>query len=97
MAADRVMKARVAELTPRQREVVRLTSLGCTVNEIAKILKIAPSTADNHRSRAMKILGTDRAVLLARIAIKYRISSMQDRLAAPERKRRGRRKDVWNN
>lgn len=96
MATSDQMKARIALLTPRQREVVRLTSLGCTVNEIAKILGIAPSTADNHRSRAMKILGTDRAVLLARIAIKYNISSMRDRLTAAERRRRGRRKDVWN-
>lgn len=96
MATSAQMKSRIAALTPRQREVVRLTSLGCTVNEIAKILNIAPSTADNHRSRAMKILGTDRAVLLARIAIKYNISSMRDRLTAAERRRRGRRKDVWN-
>jgi hypothetical protein len=44
----------------------------------------------------MKILGTDRAVLLARIAIKFNISSMRDKLTAAEKKRRGRRKDVWN-
>jgi DNA-binding CsgD family transcriptional regulator len=91
-----VIKERIAELTPRQREVVRLTSLGCTVNEIAKILDIAPSTADNHRSRAMKILGTDRAVLLARIAMKYKISSLSDKMTAAEKKKRGKRKDVWN-
>jgi DNA-binding CsgD family transcriptional regulator len=96
MAASDKIKSRISTLTPRQREVVRLTSLGCTVNEIAKILDIAPSTADNHRSRAMKILGTDRAVLLARIAIKFNISSMRDKLTAAEKKRRGRRKDVWN-
>jgi DNA-binding CsgD family transcriptional regulator len=90
------MKERIAELTPRQREVVRLTSLGCTVNEIAKVLGIAPSTADNHRSRAMKILGTDRAVLLARIAMKYKISSLSDKMTLAEKKKRGRRKDVWN-
>ena len=90
------MKTRIDSLTPRQREVVRLTSLGCTVNEIAKVLNIAPSTADNHRSRAMKILGTDRAVLLARIAIKYKISSMNDKMSLAERKKRGKRKDVWN-
>lgn len=90
------MKERITELTPRQREVVRLTSLGCTVNEIAKVLGIAPSTADNHRSRAMKILGTDRAVLLARIAMKYKISSLSDKMTAAEKKKRGRRKDVWN-
>jgi DNA-binding CsgD family transcriptional regulator len=93
--SDRI-KERVAELTPRQREVVRLTSLGCTVNEIAKVLGIAPSTADNHRSRAMKILGTDRAVLLARIAMKYKISSLSDKMTLAEKKKRGRRKDIWN-
>jgi DNA-binding CsgD family transcriptional regulator len=91
-----VMKDRVKSLTPRQREVVRLNSLGCTVEEIAKILKIAPSTADDHRARAMKILGTDRAVLLARVAMTYGISSMSDKLTAPEKKKRGKRKDVWN-
>jgi DNA-binding CsgD family transcriptional regulator len=91
-----IVKERVGELTPRQREVVRLTSLGCTVNEIAKILDIAPSTADNHRSRAMKILGTDRAVLLARIAMKYKISSLSDTMTAAEKKKRGKRKDIWN-
>jgi DNA-binding CsgD family transcriptional regulator len=91
-----IVKERIGELTPRQREVVRLTSLGCTVNEIAKILDIAPSTADNHRSRAMKILGTDRAVLLARIAMKYKISSLSDKMTAAEKKKRGKRKDIWN-
>jgi DNA-binding CsgD family transcriptional regulator len=32
------MKDRVASLSPRQREIVRLTSLGCTSHEVAKIL-----------------------------------------------------------
>jgi DNA-binding CsgD family transcriptional regulator len=90
------MQARVDALTPRQREVVRLTSLGCNASEIAKVLGIARATVDNHRNRAMLTLGTNRLVLMLRIAIKYRITSMNDRLSAAERKKRGKRKDVWN-
>jgi hypothetical protein len=44
----------------------------------------------------MKILGTDRAVLLARIAMKYKISSLSDKMTPAEKKKRGKRKDVWN-
>ena len=33
---------RVPKLTPREKEIVRLASLGCTRIEIGKILKIAP-------------------------------------------------------
>jgi DNA-binding CsgD family transcriptional regulator len=90
------LKDRVKQLTPRQREVVRLVALGCNVSETAKLLKIAPSTADNHRARAMQLLGVDRAVLLARVAIKYGITSLNEKLTPAERKKRGKRKDVWN-
>jgi|GEM_PF-4303030 len=40
-------------LTPRQVEVVRLLSLGCTVKETSKLLGLAAATVDNHKSRAM--------------------------------------------
>ena len=49
-----------SELTKRHREVVRLFSLGCTVNEAAKILRLSPSTVDNHKTAAMARLGTDK-------------------------------------
>ena len=52
------------ELTPRQREVVRLVSLGCTVEEIALILDLSPSTVDNHKTRAMQRLSTNKVALL---------------------------------
>jgi hypothetical protein len=60
------------------------------------MLNIARATANNHRAMAMRTLGTNRAVLVARIAIKYNISSMNDKLTAAEKKKRGKRKDVWN-
>ena len=83
-------------LTPRQVEVVRLTSLGCTNEEAADILGLAPSTVDNHKSRAMMLLGTGKAALLTRLAIKYRISSLKDKLTRSEKRKSGRKGDGWN-
>jgi len=83
-------------LTDREREVVRLVSLGCTVGEAAKILQLAPSTIDNHRTRAMAKMGVDKAALLTRVAIKRRITSLRDHLTVNEQRRSGRRDDGWN-
>lgn len=84
------------DLTPRQCEVVRLISLGCTTEEAADVLGLAPSTVDNHKSRAMMLLGTDKAALLTRLAIKYRITSMKDKLSTSEKRKCGRKNDGWN-
>jgi DNA-binding CsgD family transcriptional regulator len=89
-------KPRKPTLTPRQREIVRLVSLGCSTNEIAEILEIAASTIENHKAAAMKILKTDKAVLMARLAIKHKISSMTDTLTASEKSACGRGDDGWN-
>lgn len=90
------MKDRVANLTPRQLEVVRLVSLGCIVEEVANILDLAVSTVDNHKAAAMKTLGTDKATLLTRIAIKHRISPLDDKLTRTEKRKSGRSNDGWN-
>ncbi|HVU87524.1 MAG TPA: LuxR C-terminal-related transcriptional regulator [Pirellulales bacterium] len=84
------------QLTPRERQVVRLLSLGCTVREAAKVLKLAPSTVDNHKAKAMSKLGTNKVALLTRIAIKERVSKLTDRLSAQEKRRSGRKNDGWN-
>ena len=83
-------------LTEREREVIRLLSLGCTVQQAAAILKLAPSTVDNHKTRAMGKLGTDKLALVTRLAIKHRISSMRDKLTLAEKRRSGRKRDGWN-
>ena len=83
-------------LTPRQREVIRLISLGCTNYEIAEILGIAESTADNHRSSAMEALGTDKSVLVTRLAIKYKLTTLKDKLTRTEKRKSGRKGDGWN-
>jgi DNA-binding CsgD family transcriptional regulator len=91
-----LMQSRVDALTPRQKEVVRLASLGCDTNEIAAILGISQSTVDNHKAAAMKTLGTDKATILTRLSIQYKISPLTDRLTASERKASGRKNDGWN-
>lgn len=83
-------------LTPRQTEVVRLASLGCSNHEIAAILGLAVSTADNHKAAAMRLLGTDKATLLTRLAIKYKITSATETLTAAEKRKSGRKDDGWN-
>ena len=85
-------KSRVASLTPRQREVVRLVSLGCRQIEIAAILGLAPSTVENHRTLAMKRLGVSRVALLTRLAIEHRISPIKDKLTPTELRKMKRRR-----
>jgi DNA-binding CsgD family transcriptional regulator len=89
-------KSRVATLTKRQREIIRLTSLGCTATEIGAILKLSPATVDNHKTRSMRLLGVGRAPLLTRIAIKHGISPLGDQLTLAEKRRCGRKRDGWN-
>ncbi len=83
-------------LTAREEEVLRLMSLGCSVREVADVLGLAPSTADNHKSRLMAKLGTDKTVLATRLAIQMGYSSMRDKLSLAEKRRCGRKQDGWN-
>jgi len=85
-----------SDLTPREKEVVRLASLGCTDEEAGKILKLAPSTVNNHKARAMAKLGTNKATLLTRLALKLKVTSMNDRLTPAEKRKSGRKGDGWN-
>jgi DNA-binding CsgD family transcriptional regulator len=81
------MKSRVDSLSPRQREIVRLTSLGCTSHEIATILGMSRWTVENHQFQAKERLGVSKAAVLTRIAIKHRISPLDDKLSAAEEKK----------
>jgi len=67
--ASRTREARtvpgVAELTPREREVVALIARGLSNDEISRKIYISPSTAKTHATRAMTKLGArDRAQLV---------------------------------
>ena len=83
-------------LSPRQSQIVRLVSLGCSTVEIAAILGIAESTVDNHKAAAMRILGTDKAPLVARLAIKHKFTTLDDQLTTSEKRKCGRKNDGWN-
>lgn len=67
------MESRPGNLTPRQREVVRLYSLGCTRKEAAAIMGLSPNTVYNHKFAAMNLLGISRQTLLVRLSIKYKL------------------------
>jgi len=66
------------------------------VIQTAAVLKLAPRTVDNHKTRALAKLGTDKLALLTRLALKNRISSMRDKLTLAEKRRSGRKQDGWN-
>jgi DNA-binding CsgD family transcriptional regulator len=85
------MKARVASLSPRQRQIVRLTSLGCTSHEIATILAMSRWTVENHQFQAKERLGVSKAAVLTRIAIKYKISPLNDKLSRTEERKLNRK------
>lgn len=63
--APDLMRARVAKLTRRQREVLRLICLGDHLHTIAERMKITHATARNH-ARALK--DTLRAATMAQAA-----------------------------
>lgn len=44
------------ELSPRQRQLVTLLAAGCTVEDAAALLAIAPATARTHLRRAYIVL-----------------------------------------
>ena len=84
------------ELTEKETQTIRLASLGCTQIETAAILKVAPSTVDTRKSRAMAKLDVNKAAILTRLAIKHGISNMRDKLTLTEKRRSGRKNDGWN-
>ena len=62
-------------LTPRQREVLRLTAEGHAVKSIASILNISSRTVEFHQARIKKALGASSTAELTQYAIKHGIIS----------------------
>jgi DNA-binding NarL/FixJ family response regulator len=64
-AAHEVAEDRLAELTPREREVLALVGRGLSNQEIAAELTLSPATSRTHVSHTMVKLGArDRAQLV---------------------------------
>ena len=60
----------IASLTPREIEVLIAVAEGRSVRDCAKILQIAESTIDNHKSRLMKKLNLHKNSQLTHLAIR---------------------------
>ena len=66
-AAERSdLAARVAELSPRQREVMQLVAEGLSNKQIALQLGISPRTVENYRAWAMERMGASNLADLVR-------------------------------
>jgi two-component system, NarL family, response regulator NreC len=61
------------ELTPRQREVLRLLAQGKRMKEIAAQLNISVRTVENHKAQLLQALGLETTADLVRFAIKQHI------------------------
>ena len=81
------IRARIQLLTKRQREIVRLVSLGCTDSEAGAIAGLSPNTVNIYRTKSMQVLGVSKATALTRVAIKYGISPLNDQLSVSERRK----------
>lgn len=58
-----------ARLGARERQVLKLVAEGCTSNQIAEMLGIAPSTVDVHRRNIMRKLDRHSVAELTRYVI----------------------------
>jgi DNA-binding CsgD family transcriptional regulator len=72
--ADRIRDARPASrlalLTPRELQILRMIGRGMPRNDIARIIHRSPKTVDAHRASIMDKLGLHDRVDLARFAIR---------------------------
>jgi DNA-binding NarL/FixJ family response regulator len=57
------------QLTPRQREVLRLIAEGRRMKEIAATLQLSTRTVETHKYQMMHALGVDSTAALVRYAI----------------------------
>ena len=62
-----------AQLTTRQREVLRLITEGHRTKEIAAILNVSTRTVETHKYEMMQALGVQTTVDLVRYAIEHRL------------------------
>jgi DNA-binding NarL/FixJ family response regulator len=73
---DPKAQERVAEPTPRQREVIQLLAEGHSMKEVAEALKITKRTVAAHKYAVMELLHLKTNAELVQYAIKHRIISI---------------------
>lgn len=64
------------ELTPREKEILRLVAEGKTTRQIAEALVISPKTVEGHRTRLMAKLGVHDRVELVKFAMRRGLISL---------------------
>lgn len=72
------------QLTPRQRQIVRMLGDGMSTARIATELDLSPNTITFHRTRIRKILGIDSEWGLMRYALVARMSQEEERGAGSQ-------------
>ncbi len=82
---------RLADLTPRQRQILDLVLAGHPSKNIAADLGISRRTVENHRAAIMKKTGAKSLPALARLAV---ASAFSDLAAREQAKRRARSSDA---
>lgn len=75
-ASSRGDQASGTELAPREREIVKLLAEGYTSSEIARLLRISPSTVDTHRRNIWRKLGVHSVAEVTKYAIRERLTSL---------------------
>jgi FixJ family two-component response regulator len=68
-AAVQEIQHRMAELTDRQLEVMRLLARGDSTKQIAHGLSISPKTVDNHRAKILETMRVDNPTQLAHLVV----------------------------
>jgi DNA-binding NarL/FixJ family response regulator len=66
----------VPNLTPRQREVLKLLGDGKSLKEVASILNVSIKTAEFHKYRIMKQLGIRSNAEMTKFAVKLGVSNL---------------------
>jgi DNA-binding CsgD family transcriptional regulator len=66
------------QLTPRQREILKLIAEGHSSKQIAQMLDAGAKTIDSHRANIMERLGVRNVPGLVRFAIRFGLVSIED-------------------
>ena len=74
------VEAHIAQLTPREREVMELVVAGKTTKEISRRLGASVRTIETHRGRLMRKMEIKSVAELASLAARFDLGSTPDRV-----------------
>jgi FixJ family two-component response regulator len=86
-ACREALAARIASLSPREREIMDLVVLGFANKRIARHLKLSEKTVEAHRSHLMRKLGAQNLAELVRMGVAADPENLLGLTAAPLGKR----------